>query len=220
MNHTTRNTPYTYLIFDLDETLYPRDAGVMQEIAHRIELYLTDRMGFSQQKAGRLRRYFFARYGTTLRGLQEEYHVDTQDYLRFVHDIPLEKYIVPNPELGDMLRRIPLHKVIFTSASQEHARRVLARLGLTGHFPIILDIEATGFYNKPDPRAYRSVLNVLQAEGPACILIEDNARNLRPAKALGMTTILVDGEAEEGVDIAIGDLLELENVVNRLMGST
>lgn len=214
MNHAK---PYQYLIFDLDETLYPRNTGLMQEIARRIVLYLTDRMGFSPQEAERLRRYFFARYGTTLRGLQEEHHVDAQDYLGFVHDIPLEEYIAPNPALGAMLDRIPLCKVIFTNADQQHARRVLARLGLAEHFPIILDIQATEFYNKPDPRAYQSVLNSLNVNGTACILIEDSARNLRPAKALGMTTILVDGQAEDGVDFAIGNLLELEQVVSVLM---
>lgn len=209
---------YRYLLFDLDETLYPRCTGLMEEIGRRIVLYLNERMGFSPQEAARLRKHFFIQYGTTLRGLQVEHHVDTDDYLRFVHDVPLEAYITPNPALGAALGRIPLTKVIFTNADERHARRVLARLGLAEHFPIILDIRATHFYNKPDPRAYEQVLGALQATGPECIMVEDSVRNLRPAKEqFGMTTILVDGQTEQGVDVVIGSLLELEGVVNALL---
>ncbi len=215
------NTPqasrYQYLILDLDETLYPRNTGLMQEIAHRITLYLTDRAGFSPEEAERLRKYFFVRYGTTLRGLQVEYQVDAQDYLHFVHDVPLEKYISPNPALDAMLSRIPLAKVILTSADDKHAQRVLARLGITHHFPIIFDIQAVEFYNKPDPRAYELVLRALHAQGPECIMVEDSARNLRPAKQFfGMTTVLVDGQIEDGVDVAVGNLLELEDAIKAL----
>jgi putative hydrolase of the HAD superfamily len=216
--NTPHASPYKYLILDLDETLYPRNTGLMQEIARRITLYLTDRAGFSPEEAERLRKYFFARYGTTLRGLQVEYHVDTQDYLHFVHDIPLENYISPNPALDAMLGRIPLPKIILTSADDKHAQRVLARLGITHHFPIVFDIQAVEFYSKPDPRAYELVLRALHAQGPECIMVEDSARNLRPAKELfGMTTVLVDGQIEESVDVAIGTLLELEAVVKSLM---
>jgi putative hydrolase of the HAD superfamily len=210
---------YQYLIFDLDETLYPRSAGVMQEIARLIVMYMTERLGFTAEKANQLRRRFFAQYGTTLRGLLTEYQVDTEDYLRFVHDINIQDYIAPDPHLDAMLHRIPLTKVIFTSANQWHAQRVLAQLGIRQHFQTILDIQATGLYNKPDPRSYELVLRALGAAGPECILIEDSARNLRPAKELfGMTTILVDGQLESGVDIALGNLLELENALCNLSG--
>jgi putative hydrolase of the HAD superfamily len=207
-----------FLLLDLDETLYPRTTGLMQEIARRIALYLTERMGFPPEQAEQLRQRFFAQYGTTLRGLQSEYHVDADDYLHFVHDIALEEYIAPNPALDAMLHRIPLTKAIFTNADEWHARRVLARLGVTDHVLSILDIRATAFYNKPDPRAYELALRALRADGPDCIMVEDNARNLRPAKALfGMTTVLVDGQLEDGVDVAIGHVLELEGVVDTLL---
>ncbi len=191
MSHT--NHTYRHLIFDLDETLYPRHSGLMHEIARLIRLYLVERMGFAPEKAEQLRQYFWMHYGTTLRGLQTEYQVDTDDYLHFVHDIRLEDYIEPNPAVAAMLRRLPLRKAIFTNADIRHAGRVLARLELTELFPTILDIRATEFCNKPDPRAYQLALRALRAEGPECILVEDNARNLRPAKEhFGVTTILVD----------------------------
>ncbi len=208
---------YQHLIFDLDETLYPRTSGLMQEIGRRITLYLTERLGFNPAEAALLRKRFWIQYGTTLRGLQLEYDVDADDYLHFVHDVPLQDYIAPSPALDAMLGRIPLSKVIFTNADERHARRVLACLGVANHFPLILDIRAVQFCSKPDPLAYQYVLQALRAEGPECILVEDNARNLRPARQLfGMTTVLVDGRAEEGVDMALSDLLELEAAIETL----
>ena len=210
---------FKYLILDLDETLYPRSAGLMAEIGRRIPLYMTTRMGFAPDEAQILRQQFFVKYGTSLRGLQLEYHVDADDYLQFVHDVPLQDYIAPAPALDAMLGRIRLDKAIFTNADAAHARRVMECLGVTHHLPVIVDIYALDFHCKPDPKAYRRLLDILGAPGEACILVEDSARNLRPAREqFGMMTVIVDGEKTDGVDCAIGDLMELEGLVNRLMG--
>jgi putative hydrolase of the HAD superfamily len=209
---------FKYLILDLDETLYPRGTGLMTEIGQRILLYMTRRMGFAPDKAAALKKDFFVQYGTTLRGLQLEYHVDPDDYLQFVHDVPLENYIAPDLALDAMLSRIRLDKVIFTNADAAHARRVMERLGVAHHFPTVVDIHAVEFYCKPNPQAYQRILDVISVPGSVCIMVEDSARNLRPARELyGMTTILVDGEKADGVDYAIGDLMELEGLVHRLM---
>jgi len=209
---------FEYLILDLDETLYPRRAGLMNEISRRIPLYMVQRMGFAPDEADVLRKRLFVRYGTSLRGLQLEYHIDADDYLRFVHDVPLEDYIAPDPALDAMLSRIPLKKAIFTNADSAHARRVMERLGVAHHFPVVVDIHAVGFICKPLPEAYQRLLSILDATGKACILVEDMARNLRPARELfGMTTVIVDGERADGVDYAIGSLIELEGLVNQLI---
>jgi len=42
---------YTTILFDLDETLYPRHAGLMQEISARITRYLIERMGLAPEEA-------------------------------------------------------------------------------------------------------------------------------------------------------------------------
>jgi putative hydrolase of the HAD superfamily len=214
---TEVNLPmYRHLILDLDETLYPRGAGLMDAVGRRMLLYLTSRLGFAPDEAADVKKRFFARYGTTLRGLQVEYQVDADDYLRFVHDVPVENYIAPDPALDAMLGRCSLPKAIFTNADAAHARRVMERLGVAHHFSAIVDIHATGFHCKPDPEAYRRLLMLLDATGPACILVEDMARNLRPARELGMTTVLVDGDKVDGVDYAIPNLLELEGLLGRL----
>jgi putative hydrolase of the HAD superfamily len=206
----------TTLIFDLDETLYPRHAGLMQEIGARILRYLIERLGYSPDQAQTIKVDYFKRYGTTLRGfIIERPDVDPEDYLHFVHDIDLSKYLGPNPALAEMLRALSQRKVIFTNATVEHARNVLTILGCADQFERIIDVRAVGFISKPDPRAYQCILEIIGARGDECALIEDNARNLGPAKALGMTTILVDNSECDDVDYCVRDILDVKQCIMR-----
>lgn len=208
---------YKYLIFDLDETLYPRDAGLMQEIGRLITRYMIERMGLAPEVAQAKRKHYYQMYGTSLRGLLVEETVDADDYLRFVHDIDLSKFIGSNMALDAMLQRIPLAKAIFTNASREHVQRVLSILGVTQHFSIVVDIRDTQFINKPDAAAYQLMLAKIDARPEECILVEDNPRNLLPAKALGMKTILVDHAVCDEVDYCVKELLDVEDVVKSLL---
>jgi len=211
------NNPYQYLILDLDDTLYSRRTGLMEEIGRRILLYLTERMGFSPQESVELRKRFNTQYGTALRGLQIEHTIDPADYLHFVHAVPLQDYLALDPALDAMLSRIPLNKAVFTNADTAHAQRVLNCLGVAHHFPVIVDIYAVEFHCKPRPEAYRRMLDQIGADGRTCIMVEDSARNLHPARELfGITTVIVDGAKSDGVDYAIGDLLELESLLHRI----
>lgn len=204
----------TTLIFDLDETLYPRNAGLMQEIGARILRYLIERLDLSEEEARFQKLDYFTRYGTTLRGfVVERPDIDPEDYLTFVHDLHLSDYIGPNPALAAMLRSLPQRKVIFTNATVEHAHNVLTILGCADQFECIIDVRAVDFISKPDPRAYHRILELLDARGEECALIEDNARNLRPAKALGMTTILVDSVDCDDVDYCVRDILGVKECI-------
>jgi putative hydrolase of the HAD superfamily len=206
----------TTLIFDLDETLYPRHAGLMQEIGARILRYLIEQLGLSEEQARFQKQDYFQRYGTTLRGfIVERPDIDPEDYLHFVHDIDLTKYLGPNPALVEMLRALPQRKVIFTNANIEHARNVLKMLGCADQFERIIDVRAVNFVSKPDPRAYERILELIEACGDECILIEDNARNLRPARALGMTTILVDNSECDEVDYCVRNILDVKDAIEK-----
>lgn len=210
---------FRFLIFDLDETLYPRNAGLMQEIGVRINRYLIENLHLPQAQANELRKRYYSQHGTALRGLVvERPDVDPEDYLHFVHDIRLTDYIGPDPALAEMLRSIPLTKVIFTNATTEHAQNVLNILGIAEQFADIVDVRRVEYVSKPNAEAYERLLNILQATGDECILIEDSARNLLPGKALGMTTILVDSDDCAQVEYCLHDVLEVKTVVDGLLG--
>lgn len=202
-----------YILFDLDDTLYPRSSGLMNVVGNRIRQFIMDTLALDAEGAAALQKRYYQVYGTTLRGLQTEHGIDPEIYLTYVHDIPLEEYLHPDPDLDRLLRGITLTKVIVTNGSAEHARRVLAHLGIAHHFETILDIRSFNYYCKPDPRAYQRILELLRAQPQECILVDDSPRNLLPAKSLGMTTVLMDGEAQEGVDYAVASLADLRQVL-------
>lgn len=208
---------YKFIIFDLDDTLYARENGLMGEVGRRIQTWLCENMELTWEEAVVLRRKYFHQYGTTLGGLIVEHDVDAHNYLVYVHDIPLEEYIGHNPALDAMLADIPLRRVVYTNATAEYAWRVLGVLGVTEHFEDVVGIEDVGLLNKPYQEAYERVLVRLDAWGPECIMVEDSARNLNPAKALGMTTVLVDSMPDWSVDYVVKDVLQVGKVVSKLL---
>ena len=206
-----------FIIFDLDDTLYARDTGLMREVGRRIRLWLCNHLSLTWEEATLLRRQYFQRYGTTLGGLVAEHDVDARDYLAFVHDIPVEEYVRPEPALSAMLASIPLRKAIYTNATSEYGWRVMSALGVTEHFEQVIGIEEVGLRNKPYQDAYERALVLLGAQGPECIMVEDTARNLQPAKAWGSMTVLVDAEPKDYVDFVVGSVLEVGRVVSQLL---
>jgi putative hydrolase of the HAD superfamily len=206
-------------LFDLDDTLYARASGLWPAIGQRINQYMVERMGFQPDVARAMRQRYLETYGTTLNGLRFEHGIDVDAYLAYVHDLPLERYLAPSPELSDMLARLPLRKVIFTNADAPHARRVMERLGVAGHFERIIDVHAMQFVNKPDPRSYALALSMVGAQARECIFLDDALRNLQPAHALGMTAVLVSpglSPLPAGVDYQIDSVLELEALLNTI----
>ena len=201
-------------LFDLDDTLYAAQSGLWTAIGNRIDQYLVEKLGLPADGVREQRRVWFDEYGTTLNGLRAERQVDPADYLAFVHDIPLEDYLQPSPALDAMLARLPVEKVIFTNADAPHALRVLNRLGVGHHFKTVIDIQALGFVNKPEPRAYQYVLDRLGATGPECFFVDDAPRNLQPARLLGMYTVLISPAPATArlarVDAVIHNILCLE----------
>lgn len=180
------------ILFDLDNTLYPATSGVMQSIDRRIGEYVRQRLGLSEAEAAEIKRHYYSTYGTTLRGLQQHYgHVETDDYLQFVHDVGVEALLQFDAELDAGLARLPVTKLIFTNSPREHAERVLRAMGLAHHFERIYDLRYFNFVAKPDPACYQHILDELGVAGSEALLLEDTPHNLAPAKALGMTTMLI-----------------------------
>ena len=200
-------------LFDLDNTLYPKSSGLMAEIGRRMNLYMSERLGIPADRVREIRDSLLVSYGTTLNGLRRYYEVDPDDFLSFVHDIPLERFISRDEALDQMLTALPLRKIVFTNADARHARRVLSRLGVLHHFEAIIDIHFIEFCNKPDPRAYRTALDFAGVRPEECVMLEDYPENIRTAKAMGMTTVLVaeggkDGESIAAADYIIGSVVE------------
>jgi len=201
----------TTLLFDLDDTLYPPSSGVWQAIGERINRFMAQRVGIPAERVAAVREQYFAAFGTTLNGLRANHGVDPEEYLAFVHDIPLDRLLAEDLQLQAMLARLPQRKVIFSNADRAHADRVLERLGVAHNFVQIIDIHSLGFINKPEPEAYQRALELLgTVTAQECAIIDDQLRNLLPPKALGMRTVWVNpAGGEPGADFHIRSILDL-----------
>jgi putative hydrolase of the HAD superfamily len=183
---------FTTLFFDLDDTLYPNSSGLWQAIRARMGEYMAERLGLPREQIPELRRMYFQTYGTTLRGLQIHHQVDADDYLEYVHDLPLHEYLQPAPGLRATLLSLPQSRWIFTNADADHARRVLAVLDLADCFTGIIDVRAIAFACKPEPVAYQRALALAGNPQPAgCVFFDDSSSNLAAAAELGFKTVLV-----------------------------
>jgi putative hydrolase of the HAD superfamily len=208
-----------YILFDLDNTLYPKSLGIFDLVIERIRNYMEVRMGFDKELSRTLRQEYLRKYGSTMRGLMIHHNLNADDFLEYVHDVGVEKRLSPDPDLEGLLKSITIAKGIFTSGHKPHAQRVLRYLGVEGYFPEIFDIIFTRFIPKPNPEPYRQILEHLSLDGRDCMMIEDLPANLKPAKDLGMTTVLV-GPGMEGidgvVDHTIESIIELGDILQNL----
>jgi len=197
--------------FDLDDTLYDKQSGLWEAIRQRMSLYMHERLGMSWDIIPTLRRHYFETYGTTLRGLQLHHQVNADDYLAYVHDLPIHEFIQPDPELRQMLITLPLRRFIFTNADRDHARRVLQVLGVEDCFEGIIDVRAIQFYCKPEPQAYQLALQIAQVEHPErCLYLDDSLSNLAAARRMGFYTVWVgQGQPDSQVDLSIREIKEL-----------
>ncbi len=208
---------FRYAIFDLDETLYPTSNGLMQAISGRMRRYITERYGLIDADAHELQKRYWRMYGTTFRGLYVERHIEPEEYLRFVHDVPVKELVTPDPHLREVLLQIPEEKVILTNADAAHARRILDVLNVGDLFARIFDIVFLEYECKPTPSVYEHVLKDLNVAPQQCVYVEDAIRNLAPARALGMKGILVgEGRVPEDADAVIADIHEVAEAIRRL----
>jgi putative hydrolase of the HAD superfamily len=210
---------FTTIFFDLDDTLYPSDNGLWLAIKNRMRQYMHERVGIPSDEVPVLQKQYFETYGTTLRGLIYHYQVDPHDYLVYVHDLHMQDYLRPAPELRSLLLSLPQKRWIFTNADIDHARRVISGLGLEGCFDGVVDLKAMDFLCKPEPAAFQRALQIAGNPDPKqCILMDDVPTNLVTARRLGFATVLVslDGAMVSSADHIIKNLLSLPQAMPEL----
>jgi putative hydrolase of the HAD superfamily len=178
-------------LFDLDNTLYPAECDLFSQVDRRIGEYIADLMRLPYEAARRLQKDYFRQYGTTMRGLMTEYGIDARGFLDFVHAID-HSPVAADPRLDAALAALDGPKYVFTNASVPHAEKVLARLGVARHFSGIFDIVAADYVPKPHDGFYDGFLARHAVDPGRAALVEDMAKNLKPAHARGMTTVLVE----------------------------
>ena len=186
-------------VFDLDNTLYPASSGLFAHVDARMTAYIQRLLDLDPAEARRVQKEYFHRHGTTLAGLIADHDVDPHDFLEDVHDIPLDA-LTPDPRIVDGIARLPGRAFVYTNGDAPYAARVLERLGLGSHFVHVHDIHACSYRPKPDPHGYRCLADQFGIDPARAVMVEDMAKNLKPAKDMGFTTVWVDNGSEQAVE--------------------
>lgn len=108
----------------------------------------------------------------------------------------------PRPAMIEALRRVHAHLKTgcITNNLPPGDSNPLAdfyRDDVMSHFDHVIESSKAGL-RKPDPRIYQMMVGALDVRSADCVYLDDLGVNLKPARALGMTTIKV-GDPEVAI---------------------
>ncbi|MBL4769015.1 MAG: pyrimidine 5'-nucleotidase [Rhodobacteraceae bacterium] len=189
----------TQWVFDLDNTLYPPQARLFDQIEVRMTQYVMDALGVEQAEADHLRKHYWHSYGTTLAGLMREHDVDPGPYLTDVHDISLD-HLEHDTDLAAYITALPGRRIVYTNGSAPYAERVLAARGLDGIFDAIYGVEHADFRPKPEREAFEMIFAQDGITPGRAAMFEDDPRNLAAPHAMGMRTVHVAPKPLDALD--------------------
>ena len=180
-------------IFDLDNTLYPATGPVWSMIGERMTAYVARITGLSWEEAEALQERYLHEHGATISGLIAHHGVDGYDFLTDVHAIDFER-IAPDPDLAPLIKALPGKRLIYTNGARGYAQRVLERLGVGDAFDDVFAMEDAELHPKPSEESFARFIARYGVAPQRALMVEDTARNLAPAHALGMRTVLIHPE--------------------------
>lgn len=194
-------------VCDLDNTLYPASCNLFELIDERMGQYICRLLRVDATEARVIQKRHFVAHGTTLSGLMAENGVDPHEFLGFVHDIAMDR-LAPDPALKLALAALPGRKLVFTNGDAGYAKRVLTALDLADSFDGVFDIHGCAYRPKPDASAYAAFCAAHDVDPRRALFVEDMARNLKPAKEIGMTTVWVDNGSDQAMGEACASFID------------
>ncbi|MCV6587254.1 MAG: pyrimidine 5'-nucleotidase [Marinibacterium sp.] len=193
-------THVTCWVFDLDQTLYPPEARLFDQIEQRMTRYVMQELGVDAAEANRLRVHYWRTHGTTLAGLMREHGIDPEPYLDHVHDISFHP-LSPDLALADAIAALPGRKIVYTNGTAPYARQVIAARGLKGQFDAVYGVEHADYRPKPEQGAFETVFARDGVDATRAAMFEDDPRNLAAPHAMGMRTVHVAREPKPAAHV-------------------
>ena len=178
------------LLIDLDNTVYPEDSNIFGQIDLKMKSFISKNLSVTPQEAFKIQKKYFLNNGTTLRGLMLYHNIKPEKFLTYVHDINLQS-IKKNFKLISLIKKFKGKKIIFTNGSYDHAKKVLKKVGINNYIDHIFDIVNAEYLPKPEIQTYKKVLKKFSLNPINTIMIDDIPINLKPAKKLGIKTVLI-----------------------------
>ncbi len=182
-----------YILFDLDNTLYPSSLGLEEEMSRRIQEFTARHLGVSMAEARKRRQASVDRFGTTLEWLiADEGLTDVETYYAAVHPEGEEERLAPDPDTRAFIQSLPVPVAVLTNSPLEHALRVLRKLAMEDLFTHIFDIRWNGLKGKPREVAFRNALGVIRKEPGEVLFVDDFPSYVEGFVRLGGKGVLLD----------------------------
>jgi putative hydrolase of the HAD superfamily len=205
-------------IFDLDNTLHDARVHIFPSMHAQIQDFLKKQFGLDDEGASRMRRDFWLRYGTTLRGLMRHHGTDPRHFLAETHVFPeLADMVVHENAVRHALARLGGTKLVFSNAPRHYVEEVLRAIGLARYFDGVYTIEDARYRGKPEAAGFHYLLRKHDLDPHRCALIDDMLDNLRAAHRLGMSTVWVSATKRQPsyVDLRVRSVIALPRLVFR-----
>ena len=183
--------PIKFWIFDLDNTLYSGNTKVFEQVDKKMTEYISKKLKVDKEEAKKIQKKYFYEYNTTLNGMIKNHKINANEFLEFVHDINID-FLQKDLALAKEIEKLDGIKIIFTNGSRKHALNVTKRLGVDQLFDDIFDIVDCDFIPKPLVEPYKKLVKKHKIDPKLCVLVEDIARNLKPAYEMGMKTVWIE----------------------------
>jgi HAD superfamily hydrolase (TIGR01509 family) len=117
-------------------------------------------------------------------------------------------------ELADGLQAAGVGLGIASSSSRAWLDRHVGRLGIDGHFTVLVGADMVGGRGKPAPDVYLRACELLGVDPRASVALEDSQHGIAAARTAGMATVAVPGRVTRShdfsaADLVVGSLLDL-----------
>lgn len=179
-------------LFDLDNTLYHPENAILEQIAPLMRRYISSELSITLEESDTLCKEYYQRYGGTIRGLQLHHpSINLKHFSEFSHQVNLEK-VEKATKLKDALHAFKKSRYVFTNSPLPYATRLLQHMELYECFDGIFSVELTGYQMKPDPHAFHTICQHFDFEASDAAFYDDQVSNIATAKAMGMSTVLVN----------------------------
>lgn len=121
-----------------------------------------------------------------------------------VKDLWLKHYLQlakPNQEVLNIIRKLrKKHKVYLVSNTTEMSNICNSKTGIYNFFDDLFMSYQLGI-KKPDPEIYQKVISSIGLKPGECIFIDDDPKNLVPARQMGITTVLFNVLTDSPVEL-------------------
>ena len=213
-------------IFDCDGVLYNDLEKVFGQVSKKMTEYIAKKLNLDLKKAKELQTNYFHKYNTSLNGLMIHHQINPDEFLKYVHDINLD-FLEKDLVLRKELLKLEAKKIVFTNGSNDHVANITKHLGIDDLFDGIFDIVDCNFIPKPAIESYEKLSKKFNINPNETLFIEDIAKNLEPAKKLGMKTVwLINNEYwgkkdsdKDFIDLKIKNLSSFLKEINILQAA-